>query len=222
MVNILPCLKDHESLRFDDYKVSYLILKPNAARHYESILKEIKESQFTVHKQYAIMDYETVNMALHIEQTEAMKYIIPMSRTYNDFYGNYGILIVIAKCNITYENFCRQVVSFKRHLRAKYDKPYVSYAFNTCELGLPNEQQRLIIRAKNGDEVEKNKFNEEGTFMVFSINEIHSPDESVESTIKELQLLQSMSLLDESNVIPKAIISWMREYKTFEFLKDML
>ena len=83
---VLAVIEKHEKLDFKDLKVSYLILKPNAARHYKVIVNEIEKQQYTIIGQYAIRDYETLNMALHVEQPESMKYIIPISRMYNDFY----------------------------------------------------------------------------------------------------------------------------------------
>ena len=218
-IDIEKTIKNYRKLRFEDYKISYMILKPNAAKHYKDIIKTVTQNRFLVFNQYAVLDYETVNMALHIEQPSTMKYLLPITQMYKDFYGNYGILIAIAKRNITYENFCTQVVNLKKYLRDKFELPYIAFA---SELGETNEHQRLMIIAKNGSEVKKDKFNDEGTFMVFSPNEIHSPDGNVESTIKELELLMSMELFDKTNEIPKVIISSMKRYSTFEFLKDML
>ena len=209
--------------RFEAYKLSFLILKPNAAKHYKAIMDEVEAQQFSVVGQYAIMDYETVNMALHNEQPDAIKYIIPISRMYYDFYGNYGVLLLIAKKDISYQNFCIQVVRVKQYLRSKFELSYISYAFDTSKLGMDNENQRLLIMAKDGKtEIPKDAMNQEGTFMVFIMNEIHSPDGDVTSTVKELKILKSMGLLDEANSIPKPLIKSMMRYRTFEYLKDML
>lgn len=210
------------NVSFEDMKISYLILKPNAAKHYGVIINEIINNRFTILGQYAVGDYETVNMALHIDQPAAMKYIVPISRMYNDFYGNYGVLVVIGKRNITYDNFCLQVVTLKKGLRSKFELSYISYAFDTSELGAQNEKQRLVIISPEGQEVKKDKFNEEGTYMVFFINEIHSPDETVDNTVKEMKFLMNMGMLEENNLIPNSVLENMRRYHTFEFLKDML
>lgn len=215
-------LNGDSKLRFEDLKISYLILKPNAEKHYKEIIETLEKNQFIILNQYAIFDYETVNMALHIKQPKAMKYLIPISRLYKDLYGNYGILVVIGKKNITYENFCLQVVSIKKYLRSKYEYQYVSYTFDTSKIDNINEQQKLMIMDRNGIEVKKDKFNETGTFMVFSINEVHSPDENLENTYNELCILNNMELFNEDNILPKTIINYMKRYKTFEFLKDML
>lgn len=212
----------YKGLEINESKISYLILKPNAAKHYQQIIQEIEANQFQILGQYAIMDYESINMALHIEQPKSLKYIMPISRMYNDFYGNYAILIVIAKKNITYEHFCIQVASLKRYLRDKMKLSYVSFAFNTAELGEENERQRLIILSKDGTELAKDEFNKEGTFMVFYVNEIHSPDDSVANTIKEMKLLLSLDSFNENLKIPKSIVENMKRYGTFELLKDLL
>lgn len=220
-IDIERIINNASQSSFEGMKISYMILKPNAAKHYGVIINEIINNRFTILGQYAVLDYETVNMALHIDQPTAMKYIIPISRMYNDFYGNYGVLIVLGKRNITYENFCLQVVTLKKGLRAKFELSYISYAFDTSELGAGNEKQRLVIISPEGKEIKKDKFNEEGTYMVFFINEIHSPDETVDNTVKELKFLMDMGLLEESNTIPSNLLDNMRRYHTFEFLKDM-
>lgn len=207
--------------KFSDYKLSYMILKPNAARHYSAIIDEIESNQFTIVGQYAILDYETTNMALHMGQENAMKYILPISRMYYDLHGNYGVLVLLAKKDITYENFTVQVVRLKKHIRSQFKLSYLSYVFDTSELGVPNEHQRLVLQSQNGDTLKKDEMNHEGTFMVFAMNEIHSPDDSIEDTVSELKLLSSMGLLSEDNMIPKAITTLMKRYLSFEFLKDM-
>lgn len=219
---ILAVLNQYNNLRFNDLKISYLILRPNAAKHYKAILKEIERHQFNIINQYAILDYETVNMALHINQPYLMEYIIPISQMFKDFYGNYGVLIVIGKSCITYENFCMQVFSLKKYLRNKFQFSYISYAFDTSELGQENKHEKLIILAPNGSEIPKDTFNHEGTYMVLSINEVHSPDDTVKTTLDELALLLSMNLLENDRIIPKTIIESIKRYNTFEFLKDML
>lgn len=160
-------------------------------------------------------------MALHVEQPESMKYIIPISRMYNDFYGNYGVLLLIGKSNITYENFCLQVVSLKQNLRARFKFSYIAYAFDTAELGRENLHQRLVVVDKDGKQTVDEYFKREGTFMVFYINEIHSPDESVATLVKEMRLMDGMELFDVQNQIPKNIIEMMKKYKSFEHIKDM-
>ena len=57
--------------------------------------------------------------------------------------------------------------------------------------------------------------------MVFYINEIHSPDESVSALVKEMKLMDGMELFDVQNQIPKNIIEMMKKYKSFEHIKDM-
>ena len=131
------------------------------------------------------------------------------------------MLVLVKIRDITYDNFCKQIVWLKGHLRNKFSLPYVSYAFDTSELGEENQQQKLIILAKSGEILKKDAMNQEGTFMVFSINSIHSPDDNVESTIGELTLLREMGLFEESNIVPKKILSDIERYETFQILKDM-
>ena len=58
--------------------------------------------------------------------------------------------------------------------------------------------------------------------MVFYVNEIHSPDDSVANTIKEMKLLLSLDSFNENLKIPKSIVENMKRYGTFELLKDLL
>ena len=165
---VLAVIEKNEKLDFKDFKVSYLILKPNAARHYKVIVNEIEKQQYTIIGQYAIRDYETLNMALHVEQPESMKYIIPISRMYNDFYGNYGVLLLIGKSNITYENFCLQVVSLKQNLRARFKFSYIAYAFDTSELGRENLHQRLVSSIKMASKLGTNTLKEKALSWCFT------------------------------------------------------
>lgn len=45
---VLAVIEKHEKLDFKELKVSYLILKPNAARHYKVIVNEIEKQQYTI------------------------------------------------------------------------------------------------------------------------------------------------------------------------------
>ena len=218
---ILKTVDSYEKLDFKDLKISYLILKPNGSRHYKATIKEIIRQQYTIIGQFAIKDYETLNMALHISQPESMRYILPISQMYKDLYGNYGVLLIIGKKNITYPNFALQVVSLKRYLRARFSLEYVAYAFDTSKLGSKNEQQRLTIVDKEGKSTGNEYFKEEGTFMVIAVNEVHSPDEDINSLVKEIRLLSDMGLLDQANELPEETINNMMRYKTFEYVKDM-
>ena len=49
---VLAVIEKHEKLDFKDLKISYLILKPNAARHYKVIVNEIEKQQYTIIGQY--------------------------------------------------------------------------------------------------------------------------------------------------------------------------
>lgn len=220
--SIIQTVRKREELAFSDIKVSYLILKPNVAKHYKEMTRQIKENNFYIVAQYAIFDYHTLNMALHQNQATAMKYIIPISRFYNDFYSNYAILIVVGKTNITYNNLCIQVVGLKQMLRSRYNLPYVSYALNTSLIGQKNEHQQILIKDSNGKDVPKDRFNEEGTYMLFFTNEVHSPDKEIESMVTEMELLYTMNILNDEGLLPKSILHNISRYQTFAFLKDLI
>ena len=79
-----------------------------------------------------------------------------------------------------------------------------------------------MILSKDGKEIKKSRFNHEGTYMVFFTNEIHSPDASVEITIKELKLLKKMNILEADNRLSDEMITNISRYKTFEFMRDLI
>lgn len=218
---IIQTIDRANQLGLADFKISYMILKPNAAKHYDLILKEIEKSNFIILDQYAIFDYELVNMTLHLDQPSAMKYLIPISKMYHNFYGNYGILLLIGKYNISYEYLCLQVAILKKRLRAQFDVDYVGFAFDTSNLGEENKHERLIILSNDGKEIKKGRFNEEGTYMVFMVNEIHSPDEKLSSLQNEMHILDALEIFDVHNVLQKNIIDNIRRYHSFEFLIDL-
>ena len=64
--------------------------------------------------------------------------------------------------------------------------------------------------------------NQEGTFMVALPNSLHSPDNDVESTIHELQIIKKMGIVSRKNVIPKDILKKITRYNSMEILKDLL
>lgn len=214
-------LKDYQKIPFEDYKYSYVILKPNAAIHFKAYMDELIEQKFEIINCYAIFDYETVNMALHPDRA-SHKYILPLSRLYNDFYSNYAILILIGKKLISYEDFCLQVHRFKTSMRDKFHFDYVSFAFNVAKVNALNEEQSLKIIAKDGTEIEKMEMNEAGTYMVFSANEVHSPDANVNVTVEELLTLHKFGVLIDDNIIPKFLLESISKYQTFAYIKEML
>ena len=65
------------------------------------------------------------------------------------------------------------------------------------------------------------RFNEEGTYMVFMVNEIHSPDEKLSSLQNEMHIIDALEIFDVHNVLQKNIIDNIKRYHSFEFLIDL-
>lgn len=63
--------------------------------------------------------------------------------------------------------------------------------------------------------------NQKGTFMIFSINEIHSPDITFEDTINELKTLYNYGIFNYENVLTDGILENIKRYGSYEFLKDL-
>ena len=100
-------------------------------------------------------------------------------------------------------------------------KDYFSFVFDVSKLGRQNYKQTIEILSCNGKIIKKDSMNQNGPFMIFSINEIHSPDLTLEDTINELKLLASLNVFEEKNRIDSETLDKIRKYKTFEFLKDL-
>lgn len=217
---MFKAITNYQAIGFEECKYSYVILKPNAARHFHPIMTEIKRQNFKVLGCFAIFDYETVNMTLHPD-TKVKDYIVPISRMYHDFYGNYAILVLLGKERITYADFAKQVYRLKMNLRARFNVDYVAYCFDTSKIGKENEEQILQIVSKDGRKLKMDSMNDPGTYMIFLVNEIHSPGETVEETIEELHILRKIGVLVEDNLIPNVLVESMQRYESFAFLKDM-
>lgn len=219
-LELFYAIDNYKKLAICDYKYSYLIVKPNGNRHLDTFMKELEKQKFRIVKCFAIRDFETINVALHNTEREK-RHIIPINKMFCDFYGNYAILIVVSKRNITYENFVIDVQNFKTTVRRIFEYDYISYVFEASKILGYNEGERLIVLNKNNQIVEQKEMNHEGTYMVFSINSIHSPEPNIDITIQEFKLLRSLKIFTSDNVIPDTIVKSMRRYNSFSFLKDL-
>ena len=217
---ILKIITYPELLRFDNSKISYYILKPNSARNYNNIVKEILK-KFDILGQYAIKDYNNINEILHINQPSANKYLLPISRYYLDNYGNYGILILVSAKNVSYPEFCLEICNLKKEIRKRLRLDYYSLIFDISKINLKNENQTIEILTESGKILKKDSMNQKGTFMIFSINEIHSPDITLEDTINELKTLYNYGIFNYENVLTDEILENIKRYGSYEFLKDL-
>ena len=124
----------------------------------------MKKNGFDIIGYYAIVDYEKVNMKLHTEP-EVQKYIIPVKKMFKDCFGNYAVLVLIAKRNVSYFEFVKQVNDFKIFARTLFKLDYMSNVFDTSKLFEDNQEQRLMIMDKLDNEINKHEMNERGTFL---------------------------------------------------------
>lgn len=218
--DIFKKMENHRDLSFEDYKYSYLIVKPNGIRHFKTYVDELIAQRFVILDYFAIRDYETVNIALHPTEKE-QRHIVPINNMFKVLYSNNAVLIVIAKSHITYEDFVKQVFYFKTNVRTKFECPDISYVFDISRLLGDQQNQELKIVDPNGKECPKREMNHKGTFLVFSVNSLHSPDPDVNITISELQLLRKSGIFVEKNRIPEILVKAILKYETFAFFKDM-
>ena len=213
-------ISNYDKLKFSNFKYSYLIVKPNGNRHFRTYVEELKKKGFVIFGYYSVMDYATVNVALHPTLPE-QRHIVPINHMFKDCYGNYGVLILIGKTHITYEDFVKEVYEFKADTRRIFEVEYLSYVFDISKMLGEYREQRLVLLEKDGTEGKKREMNHEGTFLVFSVNSLHSPDQNVKVTVEEMILLKEMEIITESNRIPDCIIQKICEYETFVYLKDI-
>lgn len=213
-------IKNYRNLTFEEHKYSYFIVKPNGIHHFKTYVNELVAQKFDIINFFAIHDYETINIVLHPTQKE-QRHIVPINNMFKTLYSNNAILILVAKSHITYEDFVRQVYYFKKNVRTRFEDPNISYVFDVAELLNDQQNQELKIIGINGEECPKREMNHKGTFLVFSVNSLHSPDPDVEVTISEINLLKRSGIFTDKNVIPEILVRAMKRYETFAFLKDM-
>lgn len=213
-------LKDYKTMSFEEYKYSFIIVKPNGAKHLSAYLSELKKWKIDILGIFAIHNHEEVNLALHLTERER-SHIIPINMMFKDFYGDNAILILIGKKNIKYEDFVLKIYDFKWKVRRDVEKKYISYVFDTTDILENNQKQWLKVLDENGNEVEKYDMNHQGSFMVALPNSLHSPDGDVESTVKELLTIYDLNIVCEKNIISETMLSRVINYGTMEMLKDM-
>lgn len=214
-------LNDYKTISYEEYKYGFIIVKPNGARHLQIYINELNREKFDIIGFFAIHNHEEVNLALHHTQRER-EHILPINKMFKEFYGDSAVLILIGNENISYTDFVAKVYKFKWHARNLVETKYISYVFDTSEILGIDKDQVLKVIDKYGQEIKKYEMNQEGTFMVALPNSLHSPDNDVESTIHELQIIKKMGIVSRKNVIPKDILKKITRYNSMEILKDLL
>lgn len=214
-------LRNYDAMGYEEYKYSFIIVKPNGARHLKIYANELKRQGFDVLGFFVIYNHEEVNLSLHTTERERRN-IIPINKMFKDLYGDSAILILIGQKNISYSEFVEKVYQFKWHARSLVEINYLSYVFDTSSILGINQGEVLKVIDKEGKEVKKYEMNNEGTFMVALPNSLHSPDNDVETTIQELRLMYEMGIISRQNIIPKRILDRITRYNSMEVLKDML
>ena len=213
-------MDNYHYMSFEEEKYSFLIVKPNGVRHLETYVKALKENDFKIIAFFAIKDFASINVELH-NSKKKLRHIIPINSMFKTFFGNYGILILISKTHITFEDFVNEVCDFKVDIRKQFVRTDLAYVFDISSLIGDQQNQVIKIFDKNGNEVPKREMNQKGTFKVYSVNSLHSPDPTVDATIKEMRILAKRGIFDKKNIIPIQIINKMIFYETFAFMKDM-
>ena len=218
--DFLEKMTNYQEGGFEEKKYSFLIVKPNGVRHLETYVKALKENGFNIIEFFAIKDFASINVELH-NSKKKLRHIIPINSMFKTFFGNYGILILISKAHITFEDFVKEVCDFKVDIRKQFIRTDLAYVFDISSLIGDQQNQVIKIFDENGNEVPKREMNQKGTFKVYSVNSLHSPDPTVDATITEMKILNKMGIFDSRNIISRRIIRKMIKYETFAFIKDM-
>ena len=220
LIEALNRLDNYENMTFEEYKYSFIIIKPNGAKHIEVYLEQLKCMGIDILGIFAIHNHEEVNLALHLTERER-SHILPINKMFKDFYCDNAILIFLGEKNITYDDFVSKVHQYKWKARSLVEKKYISYVFDTTSILGVNKGQRLKVIDERGREVKKYDMNDIGSFMVALPNSLHSPDASVVDTINELRIISKLELMRKENIISEEMLQRIIYYGTMEMLKDM-
>lgn len=213
-------LENVKNLTKQDIKYDYVIVKPNGAKHLKICLETIKWRGIDILGIYAIKDFEKVNMELHSLESEREK-VIPITKMFLDYFGNYAVLIVIGKDNIMYDKFAEMVNGLKWFIRGMTATPYVTCIFNQSALLDKEPNQEIFIIDSENKKVQMYEMNNKGKFIVTMPNSIHTPDASVESIVHELKILKNLNIFDSSNHVSEQFLQMIYKYETMNVLKDM-
>ena len=212
-------LNNYETISFEEYKYSFIIIKPNGARHLKLYIQEIQKSGIDILNYYVLHDHEKVNLALHQTEWE-LSHVIPINKWFKDFYGNQGILILIGEKNISYSDFTQKIFNFKWMARHLTETPYVSCVFDRSQILNLSPNQELMVVDGNGNIFKKYEMNHSGDFMITLPNSLHSPDADPESTIKELNILRNIGAFNNI-IISTDIFSEIDYFNSMEILKKI-
>lgn len=213
-------IENYQTIGLEEEKYSYLIVKPNGTRHINTYLSELIKENYKIIGFFAIRDYEAISLALHPSKKKR-RHIIPINNMFKTLFGNYAVAIIVAKINISYEDFVEQLYQFKKRVRRIFDTPNLAYVFEISTLLNEQQNQHLKLVDSNGNEIPKKEMNQAGTFQVYSVNSLHSPDPNVEETIYEMGLLKRIGIFAEENKIPNILIKAILRYEIFTFIRDM-
>ena len=213
-------INNYQGMDFDEEKYTYLIVKPNGVRHLEIYINSLIQSGFKIIAFFAIKDFATINIALH-NSKKKLRHIIPINSMFKTFFGNYGILILISKTHITFEDLVKEVYDFKIRVRRQFERTDLAYVFDISTLIGEQQNQVIKIFDENGNEVSKREMNQKGTFKIYSVNSLHSPDSTIDATIEEIIILLERGIFERKNIISNEVMKKIIYYETFAFIKDM-
>lgn len=213
-------ISNYRNLDETNYKYSYFMVKPNGNRDFQFYLNMISDYKLKVFGFYAIKNYNNIDLYLHPRDKEK-QFLIPVDKMINDCCGNYAILIVVGKKDISYNDLVKMIYEIKKRSREKTSFNYFSYVFNFDKIVDRKKRNTLVILDEEKNEIKKSEMNGNGDYFVFSVNSLHAPDADVEITIEELKKLCDKEIFLNKNKIPICMIELILKYKTFEYLQDM-
>lgn len=200
---------------------SYFIIKPDGMRFLDDICNKIEQRYQSV-RYYAIDDYEEIIKKLYHKHFERKGEKFEKSfQAYlyglREFFGNYGIMALIADTTIGYEEFMQSIYGTKLEIREKYVNNNIGIVTNY------GEGQKSYIRfvSDDGSEQTPRIMTNLGTHRISNIDIIHCPDPNKDDTLGELNILLKSSIIDDKNMIMEQMMQQMRKYQTAKFQEDM-
>ena len=168
---------------------SYFIIKPDGIRFLNNICSIIENSYEGV-RYYAIDDFSDVIKRLYYKHFEKKgdkfaKSFEAYLYGLREFFGNYGILALVADSKREYTDFAQSVYSTKLRIRSEYANNNIGIVTNYGD----GQKNKIKIVDVEGKESNPRIMDELGNHRISDVNIIHCPDPSKEDTLKELSIL---------------------------------
>ncbi len=200
---------------------SYFIIKPDGMRFLDNICDTIEQRYQNV-KYYAIEDYADIIKKLYYKHYEERgekfaksfdSYLYGLT----ELFGNYGIMVLVADETTEYDELVHNVNQTKFEIRDRFVNNNIGIVTNYGD----GEQNYIRFVSEEGKEKTLRIMKQLGRHRISDLNIIHSPDDSKEATLRELNILSQQGIIADKNMIMEEMMRQMRKYQTARFQEDM-